>query len=328
MRAHAEGLDELVGALAAVRDGDLRGRVDSAEACELLDRIVAAPSGRTSRRRAALVLAVGAAALVAAGVDLLVGGSHGPVPASAATVLKRVASVARAQPTPIAQAGQFVYTKTQYTALDTYVDKRTSYGALIPWSRESWIGPTGGRMRQIPGQPRFPSERDRNAWIVAGRQPLTGPGASDWELLSPAKPLDLPTNPDSLFARLKDEAAHFGPRLYDEMFVEVGDSLRETNASSAQRAALYAVAARIPGVELVGTVTDAAGRRGVAVAKDDVVNHIRSTLVFDPDTSRLLGEEEETLPGNSFGYPAGTRIETVTYLVTAIVDSIGSRPGS
>jgi hypothetical protein len=129
-----------------------------------------------------------------------------------------------------------------------------------------------------------------------------------------------------LFARLKAQAAGFGPRLDDEMFVEVGDSLRETNASPAQRAALYAVAARIPGVELVGRVVDSAGRAGLAVAKDDTVNHIRSTLVFDPNTSVLLAEQETTLAGNSFDYTAGTRIESVTYLTTTIVDSIGKRP--
>jgi len=74
-----------------------------------------------------------------------------------------------------------------------------------------------------------------------------------------------------------------------------------------------------------GTVA-AAGRPGIAVAKDDDVNHVRSTLVFDPNTSVLLAEEESTLEGNSFGYPAGTRIELATYLQTAIVGSLGARP--
>jgi hypothetical protein len=110
------------------------------------------------------------------------------------------------------------------------------------------------------------------------------------------------------------------------MFVEVGDSLRETNASPAQRAALYAVAARIPGVALVGRVVDSAGRTGLAVAKDDEVNHVRSTLVFEPDTSMLLAEQEATLAGNSFGYPVGTQIQSTTYLRTAIVGSVGARP--
>jgi len=326
IRSQAEGLDELVATLAPVRDEELRGSVDSAHGRELLAEIFATPVPLRRRRRAVLVAIAALAALTAAGAGLLVGGSHGTGNASAATVLKKVASVARVQRTLVAQPGQFVYTKTEYTALDTYVGNGTSYSAMIPWSRESWVGPTGGRMRQIPGQSHFISERDRNAWIAAGRPPFTGPAAKAPEALSPAKPLDLPTDTDALYARLKSDAAGYGPRLYDEMFVYVGDALRETNASPAQRAALYAVAAKIPGVELVGPVTDSAGRRGLAVAKDDHVNHIRSTLVFDPDTSMLLAEEEDTLAGNSFGYPARTRIETMTYLQTAIVDSLGARP--
>jgi hypothetical protein len=201
-----------------------------------------------------------------------------------------------------------------------------TYGALIPWSRESWIGPTGGRMRQVPGRPAFVNDRDREVWIADGRPSFTGPTAADWTPLPAAQPLDLPTNTDALYAQLRRETQSYGNRQDAEMFVLVGDALRETNASPAQRAALYAVAARIPGVELVGPVTDSAGRRGIAVAKDDDVSHTRSTLVFDPQTSVLLAEEESLLADNSFGYPVGTRIDSATYLVTAIVGSLGARP--
>src|SRR5262249_14330522 len=158
-----------------------------------------------------------------------------------------------------------------------------------------------------------------------GRGLRGGGGGGGWAVAA-ARPLDLPSDPDALFARLKQETRSYGARQDAEMFVLVGDSLRETNASAAQRAALYAVAARIPGVELVGEVTDAVGRRGVEVAMDDDVSHLRSTLVFDPQTSLLLAEEEFTLAGNSLGYPAGTCIETATYLKTAIVDTLGARP--
>jgi hypothetical protein len=170
------------------------------------------------------------------------------------------------------------------------------------------------------------TDRDRALWIADGRPSFTGPTAADWTPLPATRPLDLPTDPDALYAQLKDETASYGNRQYAEMFVLVGDALRETNASPAQRAALYAVAARIPGVALVGEVTDSAGRRGIAVAKDDDVNHLRSTLVFDPQTSVLLAEEESTLDGNSLGYPVGTRVGSATYLETAIVDSLGARP--
>ena len=75
-------------------------------------------------------------------------------------------------------------------------------------------------------------------------------------------------------------------------FVMVGDLLRERAAPPALRAALYKVAAGIKGVELVGSVTDRAGRRGVAVAITSTYTgaRVRDVLVFDPVTSALLAE--------------------------------------
>jgi hypothetical protein len=323
MTARATDLDRLVADLAAVRDEELRGEIESAHAQALLARILAEPRPRRRRRRALLV-ALPAAALAAAAVAGLVVATRGAEPASAAAELERVAAVARTQSPIVARPGQFVYTKSTSLSIDTYAVKGGSFSALIPWSRESWVGPTGGLMRQVPGEARFISDRDRQAWIAAGRPSFTGPVAAEPTTLPPARPLDLPTDPGRLYDKLEHDASSYGPRLYDEMFVYVGDSLRETNASPEQRAALYQVAARIPGVELVGPV-DSAGRRGIAVAKDDDVNRIRSVLVFDPSTSVLLAEEESTLDGNSLGYPAGTRIESITYLETTVVDSLGPR---
>jgi hypothetical protein len=53
------------------------------------------------------------------------------------------------------------------------------------------------------------------------------------------------------------------------------------------------VAAGIEGIELVGQVTDQAGRPGTAVdiVSKDAGARIRTTLVFDPQTSELLAEE-------------------------------------
>ena len=87
------------------------------------------------------------------------------------------------------------------------------------------------------------------------------------------------------------------------MFVLVGDDLRETATLPAVRAALYEVAARIPGVELIGNVTDRAGRAGVAVAMTDTKSRTRQVLILDPKTSQLLAEEETVVAGNQFGWP-------------------------
>jgi hypothetical protein len=323
--SQASRIDALVAGLAPLRDEDVRGAVEGPEAGRLFAEIIERRT-RLSSRRVVLTVGVAVLAAVAAIAGLLVA-TRLPTNASAATALKRAAAVARLQPLVVARAGQFVYTKSQYTALDTYADKGTTYAALIPWTRESWIGPTGGRIHQVAGAASFVDEGDRARWIAAGRPSFTGPSPDQTDPLPPAKPLDLPSDPETLFAQLKQEAAGYGPRADAEMFVLVGDALRETNASPAQRAALYAVAARIPGVQLVGQV-DRLGRRGIAVAKDDYVNHTRATLVFDPGTSQLLGEEETTLPGNSFDYPAGTRIFSITYLETGIVDALGATPAN
>ena len=110
------------------------------------------------------------------------------------------------------------------------------------------------------------------------------------------------------------------------MFTLVGDALRGARATPAQRAALYEIAARIPGVELVGPVTDPAGRRGVAVAMTNAADGVRHLLVFDQRTSVLLAEEQRALARNEFGYAEGTLLGHATYVTSAVVDSDRERP--
>jgi hypothetical protein len=318
-------IDDLIAPLAAVRDEDLRGTADSAPAQALLDEILTSPPHRVRpRRRLALsVAALTAAAAVTAVAVLLGGGSHGTERASAATALRHAAAVARRQRGLVLRPGRYLYVKSIDAYLGTDTDS-PSFSFLTPHVREIWIGADGGRIREHSGPRRFLSERDRRNWIAHGRPSLGEPSTSETRIRP--RPLDLPSDPDELYRRLEQESVGHGNSIPDEMLQLVGNSLRETNASPAQRAALYAVAARIPGVELVGAVTDALGRSGVAVARDDDHAKIRYTLVFDPKTAALLAEEQVVLPGNALGYPAGTRIGYATYVQSGIVDSLGARP--
>lgn len=190
--------------------------------------------------------------------------------------------------------------------------------------REIWLGPTGGRLHERWGKPKFLSAADREHWIAAGRPQVNPP--EDGGKLPPARPLNLPTDPDALYAKLHDEAVGHGNGTEPEMFTLVGDALRESDASPALRASLYEVAARIPGVELVGPATDRLGRHGVAVAYVDGKIHERHELIFDRRTAALLGEEYIELDGNSYGYPAGTVTGYATYVVSAVVNRLGARP--
>ena len=111
-----------------------------------------------------------------------------------------------------------------------------------------------------------------------------------------------------------------------ERFTIVGDLLRQTVAAPQLRAALYRVAAGLGGVELVGSMTDRAGRTGKAVSmtNDQSSRGLeRRVLIFDPETSVLLAEEGVLLqkvdwldaePPLVIGYN--------TYLISDIVPTI------
>jgi len=95
----------------------------------------------------------------------------------------------------------------------------------------------------------------------------------------------LPTDPAALEHKLRDGIHGAGPDDDSELFTIVGDLLRESPAPPALRKALWEVAARIPGIHLVGDVTDRAGRAGVAVERHGM------RYVLDPDDGRLLEED-------------------------------------
>ncbi len=99
----------------------------------------------------------------------------------------------------------------------------------------------------------------------------------------------LPTDPGELERRLRAGVQGAGPHEDSELFTIVGDLLRESPAPPALRRALWQVAARIPGLALVGAVTDHAGRSGIAVEETSTGRR----YVLDPDDGRLL---EESIP--------------------------------
>ncbi|MGH2656906.1 MAG: CU044_5270 family protein [Actinomycetota bacterium] len=300
-----------------------------------------------SRRRLALIPA-GAAVLALALVigSTVLPGVRGGASAEAAQVLRRAADVAGARP-PVAAEGRYRYTRSESAYLWTSVEDGTSVSALVPEVRERWVASDGsGRIRSETGDPIFLGPRDRaryetccirERWGGRTSDKTFGPGGLFYQDVS-----GLSTDPAELYGQIERRAAKPLGAADDEtgvtdegvpgaveMFVMVGDLLRETVAPPALRAALYEVAARIPGVELVGGVADPAGRRGVAVAIESDYSGalIREELVFDPNTSELLAERQVLLervpwldaePGAVIGWAA--------YLQSGTVDSTSVRP--
>jgi len=310
-------------------------------------RHVAVPRRWKGTRLAALVAAALAIAIVVPTMW-----SDGPTGTSlaAAQVLHAVALVAEDQPHTSIPARGYRYTKSEdayrvyYDACSLPSTKQLTcpapppddweFSVLVPHIREIWVAADGsGRLLVESGEPRFLGPRDEAAWEAAGSPELDRSGTSDESFgpdgLSYTDFSEYSTEPDELYDQIRSKAEGYGPSTDAEMLVIVGDLLRETVAPPQLRAALFRVAARIPGVELVGEVTDPAGRRGVAVARtsDDAGFLERNELVFDPETSELLAERQVLLERVDWiDAKPGTVIGYAVYLNSGLVDATSDRP--
>jgi hypothetical protein len=105
-------------------------------------------------------------------------------------------------------------------------------------------------------------------------------------------------------------------------FLLAGDVL-QAGASPTLRTALFHLIEQLPGIELVGQMSDATGRSGIGIALNDGKN-LRYVLVVNPRTSAVLGEK--TLMGpvasqNGIPVPGGTVLGFTTFNASAIVTS-------
>ena len=257
-------------------------------------------------------LLAGVAALVAIGFARPLLLPLAPPDPAAAAALQEAATVA-AGAEPLEIGGGYVYTKTD--ALWPFMSDRFSY--LRPLLRESWVAADGsGRIRETTEEPIFLSEADREAFTEGGYTVYAiyedfGPGGLLAADLIPNLfgVRTLPTDVDELRDMLGRHAGQ-GQRwpIEASMFVTIGDLLRDPFTPPEARAALYEVAATLPGIELLGEQRDHAGRTGVAVALAD--RGLREIIIFDPATSTLLEERSELLVASGVTWSRSTYLET------------------
>lgn len=276
----------------------------------------AVPARRTALL--ALILATVAVVIVRLPVPFL----SAPDPAAAAA-LRRAATIA-AQAEPLSLEDGYVYTKIE--ALWGFYTADWMY--LRPLVREDWMAADGsGQIRETVGDLIFLSEADREAWEAGDFTPYAlnedfGPGALEPQLANAS----LPTDVDLLRDEVRERAAasHPWPRTDSQMFVVIGDLLRDPLTPPAVRAALFEVAASLPWIELLGEMDDRIGRPGVAVAMAAfpfTPFHRQEIIIFDPATSVLLEERTVSLApyGNT---PAPFLLSYATYLESGIVPEL------
>lgn len=323
----------------------------------LLARITAEGEARAPRRglrrRLPLLPSIGLAGALAAIIAAVViaaglrGGAAQPASAAAA-VLERAAVTAQASGGPgELRAGDYWYVHSRTIsngAVFTHADHDRRSLVIVDaetvYDRRVWMGlDRAGLVKQRPVAVRFLSPAARRQWVRAGRPPADGAPLSIRLPADPFNPpykqlLALPTNVSALYAVIERRAGKGTPSWRQgagwqshEMFTVIGDLLREQPIPPRVRAALYRVAARIPGIEVAGLTHDAIGRPALAVTLDDSFDGLRDQLLFDPHTAALLAETSVVEnPPPAYHVKPGTVATGITYLTSGIVTRIGQPP--
>jgi hypothetical protein len=191
--------------------------------------------------------------------------------------------------------GEFFYTRT-----------KTLFRG-DPAVRESWVALDGTR--------RWLDERQPGADFRVGPRERVFHVGDD--AVSYSELLALPRAAEPLHRRLRRAAVECecGHSVDHETFVITGDLMRENPIPADLEAALLRAAALIPGIKLIESEQDVAGREGVGVAVD--YKGFRSVLVFDRHSYELLGENERHDGRLVFGSAV---------METGVVDSITALP--
>ncbi|MCX5559779.1 CU044_5270 family protein [Streptomyces sp. NBC_00038] len=208
-----------------------------------------------------------------------------------------------------------------------YVDAKVSYSQsgegmktkIPPLHRfESWDSVDGSRAGLY-------RETGRGQW--AG-EPAPKPGERGYEVSTNYRHLStLPTDADEMYDWLRETAPKYsGQETGQAMFVLVGDLIRQAIVPPEVSAALYRAVAKIPGVMVIDNAVDAAGRPGIAIARNDPDNPSRDEWIFDKKTHEFLGERAVATSDWSGGVEKGDVTSNTAILDRAVVDKAGQRP--
>lgn len=311
------------------------------------------------------VAAVAAVAALVVGVVLLIPGSAPKTEkvANGVTVLRRAALLTLARQALVIPAGQYLYTETQSATLiaknaagrptPLNVPPSTEVGQTVPgknpnasdagptyrWfevlEAQSWVNASQDGRANFSWSTTFFSAQDKAAWQAQGSPAIDNTPASQMTSLSASGFQDLsqlPTDSSALFAQFR--AGTYGSNDPAAIFTTIGQLLEDPEGTSpAVRAALYEVAAMLPGTANLGKVTDHAGQSGTGVALTE--NGIRYILVVNPEDGGLLGTEAVVIDPSTAGdspiaaarfVPSGTVVQWSSVLSVAVVPVVGAPP--
>ncbi|MFD7427757.1 CU044_5270 family protein [Streptomyces sp. NPDC059818] len=230
-------------------------------------------------------------------------------------LMENVARHASEGPATRVGKNQFVYVRSHYSNMQADVGNPLK---LKTYYRESWTSQDPAKVQSRLKQP-----GDDFIWSA----PRAGEDdrLKDQRNQTYAALRALPTDPDALLKKLREDAAYSGSS--DQwLFEYVGGLIRESILPPETGAALYRAAAKIPGVVMVEKAQDGDGRPGVALARTDEKNHERRELVFDANSYDYLGMRSYLVQDTELGRK-GTVTELQAVLDRGVVDSRDETPG-
>jgi hypothetical protein len=224
------------------------------------------------------------------------------IPATPAALLAKIADAAAKQAAPAVTNGEFMYIRSEVAySVDTVTNGSETSVMEKLHERQIWlpvanICDTGlliedGSRTPLSPYPVVDGKVDRTP--PSGDQPrpnFTCPseghlGDVTYRLLQ-----SLPTKPAALLAYLRAGRKWTN----DDPATEIGDLIRENIVPPAVAAALYRVAAQLPGATLVPDATNAVGQHGVGIAWTSTSggNQYRTEWIFSKTTLQYIGERD------------------------------------
>jgi hypothetical protein len=276
-----------------------------------------------------LAVAGGMAAVLTAGIlltQVVQFGDQAPASsASAAQILQGAATQAQRQPTVAVRGDQFVYVESITSGLSQHQDGSNETESFAK-NRQIWLSVDGTQDGVLRERPRSGGGDGQEIPLPGCRDGVISQSKGGKTYQSPCEPVgnyqgDLPTNTDEMLAYLYQRSGGTKNPREQEAFKAAGDLIHEAYLAPASLAAVFGAIAKIPGVTVVGDVTDEAGRTGVAVSLTEVQGQ-RSELIFDRRSFAFLGERSVQVRDQD-GLKAGQVAFSVAVLKVAIVDQAG-----
>lgn len=146
---------------------------------------------------------------------------------------------------------------------------------------------------------------------------LRAPAGRFYGTSAPVYDLDsLPREPAALRSAIQEEIGDSGSSGDGETLVWIADRLRTGAVPADLRAAMYRVAAGIPGVTVTDDAVTLDGRDGIAIGRREGVNGDQQDIIIDPTSGAFIGERRWN-PSSQ----AADDLDGMSAVTTTIVDN-------